>query len=52
VTTYNQLLPKNLDNEVDTGENFKAVIFNRTAGAGTNQVPEIKVNSNDFVPAQ
>jgi len=39
------------DNEIDTGENFKAAIFNVTAAPGTNQVPQIKVNSTDFIPA-
>ena len=41
----------NTDNQIDTGESFKAKIFNITAEPGTNKIPEIKVNSNDFIPA-
>ncbi len=41
----------NTNNQIDTGENFKAVIFNITAAPGTSQVPQIKVNSSDFIPA-
>jgi hypothetical protein len=40
----------NNDGMIDAGENFKAVILNITAKPGSNQIPEIRVNSVDFIP--
>ncbi|MCK5101098.1 MAG: type II secretion system protein, partial [Desulfobacteraceae bacterium] len=39
------------NDEIDTGENCKSIILNILVQPGTNQIPEISVNSDNFIPA-